>query len=95
MVNSIFSSFIVLKDIIIIMIFYYTLFAITGVQIFGGNLKYNCYDVNTVYIINKFINYRECYKKVEMKNFYIVLVTRIVKRETFVENSTSILKIIF
>jgi len=50
MLNAIFSSFAMLKDNIIVMIFYYTIFAITGEQVFGGTLKNNCFDITTVNI---------------------------------------------
>jgi hypothetical protein len=48
MLNAIFSSFSTLKDIITIMFFYYTLFAIAGQQVFKGVFKQTCFNLQNV-----------------------------------------------
>ena len=40
---AIFSSFIMIKNVFIFMLFYYSLFAIFGLTIFKGALKYQCF----------------------------------------------------
>jgi hypothetical protein len=51
MINTLLKSIALLKDSMIIILFYYTVFAITGSQIFSGSLKYNCFDLKTVGIM--------------------------------------------
>ena len=48
MLNALFSSFSMLKDNIIVMLFYYIVFSIAGQQIFSGNLKQNCFNLSLV-----------------------------------------------
>ena len=43
MLNVIFSSFITLKDVVLIMFFSFTLYAIAGLQIFKGVFKQICF----------------------------------------------------
>lgn len=43
MLAAIFASFGTLKDITIIMFFFYTLYAIAGQMVFSGNLKQQCF----------------------------------------------------
>lgn len=51
MLNALFSSFSMLKDNIIVMLFYYIVFSIAGQQIFSGNLKQNCFNMQQVLFI--------------------------------------------
>jgi hypothetical protein len=45
MLAAIFGSFTTLKDITIIMFFFYTLYAIAGQMVFAGNLKQQCFFI--------------------------------------------------
>ena len=51
MLAAIFASFTTLKDITIIMFFFYTLYAIAGQMVFAGNLKQQCFLIATVIFI--------------------------------------------
>jgi hypothetical protein len=50
----IFSSFVTLKDILIILVFFFTVAAIIGQQIFNGLFKNRCVDLSTVEIYYSF-----------------------------------------
>ena len=52
MLGAIFSAFSALTDILLVMFFYYTLFAIIGMQVFQGSMKQSCYYSATVFLIN-------------------------------------------
>jgi hypothetical protein len=48
MLSAIFSAFSALADIILVMFFYYSLFAIIGMQVFQGSMKQKCFYAQTV-----------------------------------------------
>jgi hypothetical protein len=48
MVTVIFSSFVMLKDTLIVMIFFFTVVAIASFQVFNGKLKQRCFSPKTV-----------------------------------------------
>jgi hypothetical protein len=63
MMEVIFSSFVTLKDILIILVFFFTVAAIIGQQIFNGLFKNRCVDLSTGICFNEmesFENYKLC-----------------------------------
>jgi len=48
MINILFSTFLMLKDTIMILLFYFMVIGIVNQQLFQGELKYRCVELQTV-----------------------------------------------